>query len=113
MAREDFFCNYCQKYLGLVTSSKEKTSCEYPNTQSLQHTKVYCWWKLVINYLYSTNLVYYGITVADFNVIHIKQKFSPNYMQLDEKACRFFVSYNQKPPTWSKGGKRGRFATGA
>ena len=35
----------------------QNTSWEYPATQSLQHTIRYCWWKLVINYLCSTNFV--------------------------------------------------------
>ena len=36
---------------------RQKTSWEYPATQSLQHTLICCWWKLVINYLCSTNFV--------------------------------------------------------
>ena len=36
---------------------RQKTSWEYPATQSLQHTLICCWWKLVINNLCSTNFV--------------------------------------------------------
>ena len=42
--------------------------CVRRATQSLQRTIAYCWWKLAINYLCSTNFVYYGILISFLSV---------------------------------------------
>ena len=53
--------------------SRQKTSLEYPANQSLQHTNVCCWWKLVINYLCSTEFVWYGIIMSILSADDITQ----------------------------------------
>jgi hypothetical protein len=52
---------------------RQQKSWEYPDTQSLQHTNVCCWWKLVINYLCSTNFVQYGILMSILSADDITQ----------------------------------------
>ena len=54
-------------------NGRQKTSWEHPATQSLQHRVVCCWWKLVINYLCSTNFVYYGILMIILSADDITQ----------------------------------------
>ena len=52
---------------------RQETSWEYPAAQSWQHTVVYCWLKLVINYFCRTNFVKYGILISILSADDITQ----------------------------------------
>ena len=57
---------YCQKYIVSVTSSADNHIGKTLLHKNVQHTIVYCWLKLVVNYMYSTHFVFIGILETFF-----------------------------------------------